>query len=237
MMVCFTSTGTPKLLYCGKWSCSICRKHNADEWAHITRYHLRHAPATLGKPRFWTFTLPSGVKTAAQGYSLLKTLWDNLRKELQRDQGKICYLAFVEGQGKRGGMPHFHVIIYAHVPKRYNKRKDKDKNIKDFAVHVGFGHQAKDEPITSGKAAAYVSKYVSKGTPDIPKYFRRVRPSQDWIRPPRAKKGSYIVRGIGENVTDYLLRVEQACELPMEDLLTRYRQANLQLEIERLSAS
>lgn len=236
MMVAFTKAGTAKLLYCGLWSCRICRKQNAQEWANDARHCIRHAPMKWGKPRFWTLTLPSRFKSAAQGYEEIKRLWGNMRKALERDQGKFPYLAFVEGQPKRGGMPHFHIIIYAHVPKRYQRRREAEKNIKDFAVHIGFGHQATDEKITSGKAANYVAKYVSKATPGMPKYFRRVRASQDWIRKPKPQKQQWLVRAIGESVEAYLLRVEAESNRSIDDLQADYSAMTSKMNYERLTA-
>lgn len=236
MMVAFTKAGTPKLLYCGKWSCRICRKQNAMEWADDARHCLRKAPMKWGKPKFWTFTLPSRITSVAQGYAEIKRLWDNMRQELKRDQGKFPYLAFVEGQPKRGGMPHFHVIIYAHVPLRYQRRREAEKNIKDFAVHIGFGHQAKEEKITSGKAANYVTKYVSKSTPGMPKYFRRVRASQDWIRKPKPAKQQWVVRARGEQVSDYLLRVEEVSGRSVDEIQADYSTMTERMNYERLAS-
>lgn len=231
--VCFTAHGAPKLLTCGKWSCPQCRKVLARQWAYITRYGIKHFEGKYGVALFWTFTLGSQFKTARAGYEALPKLWNKLRMAMQREHGVFVYLAFVEGQEKRGGMPHFHVITFQGVPRRWDKRKDKHKNIKDFAVHMGFGFMATETEITSSKASAYVSKYVSKGTPNIPRNFRRVRPCQDWPKPDKDSKLPYIVRSRKETLQDWLIRVQEASGRSLDDLLIDYVAASDQLEAER----
>jgi len=53
--------------------------------------------------------------------------------------------------------------------------------------------------------------------------------------PPDPPKKPYIVRSIGEQTTDYLLRVESHCQREMEDLLADYRAASIRMELERLT--
>lgn len=182
----------------------------------------------------WTLTMPDWYTKPEQAYKDLPKLWDTMRKEIQREQGKFAYLAVVEGQPHRSEMPHFHVITFGRVPVRYSKRKDRAKNIKDFAAHCGFGHQAKDEEITSGRAAAYVAKYITKDGKGMPKGFRRVRCSRNWLKQPKPELDPYIVRSIGEAIADYLIRVENTCGRPIDDLLTDYQTASTKLTLERL---
>lgn len=237
MMVAFTHGGQPRMLYCGKWSCKHCRAQNAKDCARDARYGITHGNKENFTPVFWTLTLGKPYYTAKQGYAALPRLWDALRKALQRAYGKICYLAFVEGQALRNGMPHFHVIIYARVPQGYSKRRDRSKWIKDFAVAMGFGHQAEEKPITSDGAAQYVAKYVSKSTPYMPKGFRRVRYSRNWVRAPRPVRQPYVVRSIGEPIEAYILRVEEISGRDVDDLIKDYQSASIQMQLERLDAS
>jgi len=118
------------------------------------------------------------------------------------------YMAFVEAQPKKRKMPHFHIITNVPAPYR----------IKDFAVHNGFGHQAKQDEITSQKAAYYVAKYVSKGDPNMPKKFRRVRTSQSWAKLPPYIGEKLYVKSRHETITDYLIRVSEATDKSIDEL-------------------
>lgn len=235
LMVCFTHEGKAKMIYCGLWSCKRCRARLAKEHARRVRHGVNRLVETGGRPLFWTFTLPPKYRRAKEGYSVLKRLWDSLSKAIRREQGTFQFAAFVEGQEKRGDMPHFHVVTFATVPRKWHKRKDPRKWIKDFAAHYGFGYQAEERLINSAQASAYVSKYVSKSTPNIPKNFRRVRYSQKWPKMPESAKKPYIVRSMGEPIQDYLLRVEQASNVDVETLLRDYQTTNTKMLIERLT--
>lgn len=232
--VCFTSDGKAKFLRCGQWHCKHCRGVLAREWARVVRFGMTELLASGGTPLFWTFTLGKRYKVPAEAYEHLKRLWDSLRKSIQREQGTFQYVAFVEGQPKRRNMPHFHVVTFASVPVKFRQRKDKRKWIKDFAAHYGFGHQAKEIPITTDAAAAYCAKYVSKATDGIPKYFRRVRTSQKWPIPPEPPTKPYIVRSAGESLDAYLLRVEEASGRDIDDLVRDYQHESVKMEVERL---
>jgi len=184
--------------------------------------------------RFWTLTLPPRYKTATQGYQAIPRMWYILSKIRQREYGQWSYIAFVEGQPLRGFMPHFHVITFNHIPKGDSKRTDPLKWIKDMAVRVGFGFQATDEIVTGKRASAYVVKYASKGTPDIPKNFRRVRASRNWPRPSDEKTDPYIVRAAAETIDAYLVRVADISGVPVQDIADGYQKADDKMRYERL---
>lgn len=148
-----------------------------------------------------------GYKHAGDAYRALPILWDALRKSIQRKALVWTYCAFVEGQTKRGGMPHFHIISLYKAPYR----------LKDLAFHYGFGYQAKEIEINGPKAASYVAKYASKGDKNIPRNFRRVRASRDWAALPELVSRPYIVPARGESLVDFLLRVaEETNQTPDE---------------------
>lgn len=202
----FNSEGNLHAVKCGQWSCVSCAKDLARLWAWRCRLHVEQANT---QAYFWTFTMGSRVRTAARGYAILPTLWDNLRKTVQRSCSDWSYCAFVEGQTHRGNMPHFHVISMISAPRR----------IKDLAVQCGFGYQATQTPINSQKAANYCAKYASKTNPATPKGFRRVRASQDWAKMPPYDGEPLIVRGKRELLSDYLLRVHWKTGVDIDDLL------------------
>lgn len=202
----FDNEGNLHAVQCGQWSCPTCAKHLARMWAWRCRLHVE---TTGGEAYFWTLTLRGKYHTAASGYKALPTLWDNLRKRIQRSQKNWSYCAFVEGQPQRDYMPHFHVISMSKSPKR----------LKDLAMECGFGYQAKEKLITSGQAANYCAKYASKTNPATPKGFRRVRASRDWTKLPDFEGEPLLVKAKSELLSDYLLRVHWVSGVPMDDLL------------------
>lgn len=219
----FSSKGKVVGVPCGKWSCEICRKQNAALWAWRARIQIERSDK---KYFVWTLTLGSKYTSPKLGYASLPKLWDNLRKTIQRIMNratgrtfKWSYLAFVEAQPKQRKMPHFHIITSMSYKQFKDARntiilKDKSKRkhkklyrLKDFAVHVGFGFEAYEDEITSSGAAHYVSKYVSKGDPSMPKNFRRVRASTGWAKLPEYEGDKLIVRARNETISHYVFRV------------------------------
>jgi hypothetical protein len=202
----FNQDGNLVAVRCGSWYCPHCMQKNAQLWAWRVRLHVasKHGPAY-----FWTFTLGRKYKTAPEGFAALPKLWDRLRKYLKRNiRGKWEYCAFVEGQPERGYMPHFHIISTRKCPRR----------IKDVAVWNGFGHQATQERVNSGRAAWYVSKYASKQSPITPTGFRRVRTSLGWAKLPERGAMALYVRASKESLQDYLTRVASETEIPLDAL-------------------
>jgi hypothetical protein len=182
---------------------------NARKWAWRAHYQLE----TDTRPcRFWTLTMPGSMPSVWRAFDALPTLWDAMRKTMQREHGSWLYLAFVEGQAQRNGMPHFHLLTYQPAPYR----------LKDLAAHLGFGYQAWDVLVNSGQAASYVSKYASKGDPVMPKNFRRVRCSRDWKALPNQSREPYIVRSPKETIEVYLERVSDRTNTPIDDVAARW---------------
>ena len=217
----FNSKGTIRAVPCGKWSCEVCRKKNAQMWGWRAQIHIDNATHTYW---CWTFTLGSKYKTRKQGYESLKRLWDNLRTVIRRNYSKSpsgatikwTYLAFVEEQPKKRKMPHFHILT--NIPSPYR--------IKDWAVFLGFGFEAYEDEVVGKQAARYVSKYVSKGGTDMPRGFRRVRSSQNWAKLPPFIGDRLIVKRNSESITDYLLRVADTTDTEIQDLWDRWRVAH-----------
>ena len=203
VMKCFKVTGSVTAIPCGSWSCPICSKANARKWAWRAMLQLDEDSRQC---RFWTLTMPGGMKSPAYAFAKLPSLWDALRKTIQRATGAWTYLAFVEGQVKRNGMPHFHVLSYAQSPYR----------LKDLAAHLGFGYQAYDVVVQSKQAAVYVAKYASKGDKAMPRGFRRVRASRDWHALPYVPHEPFIVPAKGEDLIHYFDRVAEETGLSID---------------------
>lgn len=209
--IAFTVSGKPTRMFCGKWSCPVCAKMNARQWSWRVRLHIHSSGRSWW---FITFTLRGSVTTVAQGYKLLPGLWDRMRKALQRfyKAEKWEYCAFVEGQPKRFGMPHFHIISSQPTPTR----------VKDYAMMHGFGYEASQSPITGDRAASYCAKYASKIDKRMPKNLRRVRVSRGWTRLPDRNMQAYIVRSRKEKLDEYVNRVSEVTGIPQEKITDIY---------------
>lgn len=212
IMKAFTSKGQIVTVYCGLWTCPRCQKQLARMWAWRTRIQVE---SNQGVAYFWTLTLRAKYRTPEQGFKALPKLWDTFRKIIQRYTGRFTYIAFVEGQPKRSHMPHFHIIVMKKSPKR----------LKDLAMQAGFGFEAYETRMNSGKAASYVSKYASKQSPVTPKNFRRVRASRDWAKLPDNGNDPYLVRSRKESMLEFLLRVEYVTGVDIEVLRQRWQDA------------
>lgn len=209
----FNKHGNVRPIYCGKWDCARCSRKNAKLWAWRAFIGVEKADHIAW---MWTLTMSGKIRSRKRAYDLLPKLWDTLRKALQRAfGGKFTYIAFIEGQPKRYGMPHFHIISHRKAPKR----------LKDMAHKAGFGYQAKERLIDGKGAAYYVSKYTSKGDGLMPKKFRRCRTSQDWPKLPPYEGEAYLVPSRKENTLDFILRVHGRTGVDVEALWERWDEA------------
>lgn len=215
----FNNDGKAVALFCGKWSCDRCRMALAKQWAWRASLHIANQNR---EAYFWTLTLRSNVRTAYQGFRVIPTAWDSLRKTMQRETGKWSYLAFVECHPKRSHIPHFHVLSLTAAPVVGSHR---EQPLKDLAYRSGFGYIALEETVASWKAAWYVAKYASKHDASIPRGFRRCRSSRDWEKLPEVDLPAYLVRAKSEHLWQFILRVADVTAVDPERLLGRFRVA------------
>lgn len=229
--ICFTKTGETRLLRCGKWSCPHCAKLLSKRWAKRVYQHIQEQQTVTAEnpladtKQFWfmTFTLKGKRLTTERAYVLIKKIWGKFRKQMQRKYREWQYVAFVEGQPKRQNMPHFHVISDCQPPARRNKHGIITKRaMHDYAHSLGFGYQADLSQVSGRKAAFYVAKYVSKQGTSVPKNFRRVRTSQDWLKLPENPERKYIVKSRGEGMGSFVSRVATETGLSEADVYTRF---------------
>jgi hypothetical protein len=235
VLVGFTTQGATRLIPCGQWSCRKCAKRLARRWAVRVRKHIENQPKKRNtKYYFVTLTLGSKYRNAAQGFTAIRRLWDKLRKRFQRAYPDWQYVAFVEGQPKRGGMPHFHIISdRPPLAKRNSKGEITKHNLHNWAVEMGWGHQADLDLLTGTKAASYVAKYATKQHPATPKGFRRVRASRDWTKLPNDPDRRLLVPARGEDIAHFILRVHEATGLPAEQLYSAWAEAQQMLVVEQ----
>lgn len=224
VIAAFRPTGEAVLIPCGLWSCPRCSRLLARKWARRVRLHIE---AHEGEWWFITLTFGSKYRTPEQAFRVLPKLWDAMRKEMQRRYPDWQFMAFVEGQAKnRGGMPHFHIISNRHPPSGRGRRGQWTKRgVHDWAVKRGFGFEADASPVDNHEAAAYVSKYASKGDPTMPRKFRRVRASRKWTKTPRDAEKRLIVPAKGETLINFLIRVQESTTLDLEELYQRWHEA------------
>lgn len=233
--VAFTKDAEATLIYCGQWRCPHCAKRLAGKWAKRAELGLAGMVETgEGDAWFLTLTLGSQFVTSQDGFMAIPKLWDTTRKAYQRWYGSFVYLAFVEGQNKRGGMPHFHILSTVPPPTRRGRRGYVTKRgVHDFAVAFGWGYQAALEIVTGSQAAVYVAKYASKGDPSMPRNFRRVRASRDFPQLPDIGGSPLLAPAYEEDIAHYLARVADITGAEPEALYKRWQEAQLQLREER----
>lgn len=165
---------------CKRWNCPVCAPINAYRWAIEVANGVQALFAAGVLPKFLTITQGSNVKTPQYAYEILHSQWSKFQSRWRRWCDELgvpmFYAAFVEGQTRRDGMPHFH-IISGFIP-------DKEL-VRDWVVRSGFGYQiALHDMKPNSGAAWYVSKYSTKSSDakDMPKGFRRCRLSENWPR-------------------------------------------------------
>lgn len=205
---------------CGQWKCPVCAPINALEHAIRTLNGVQALRAAGVQCQFVTLTQPGNVRTREFAYAILSEQWDNLRNRwsyaLKRSGLPFIYAAFVEGQQRRGGMPHFHIVA-AFAPKLPVLRK--------IAVESGLGYQIDRQDIKpSAGVAWYVSKYSTKSTDSaaMPKGFRRCRYSENWpkmLLRSEVEHEQAIVKQRNESVSMWALRAAMHFPLKPEELV------------------
>jgi len=205
---------------CKQWACPVCAPINAYHEA-ITVANGVYALFAAGvRPTFATITQPPAVKTPEFAYKILADQWDGFRNRWQYWSGKAgvpnYYAAFVEGQSRRAGMPHFH-IIGSGMPDKETMRK--------WAVESGMGYEVDLQPVRPGAGAAwYVSKYSTKSSDAalMPDRFRRVRYSRDWPRMifrADLEESTAVVKQPDESYAAWSIRASLSCAASPGDLL------------------
>jgi hypothetical protein len=226
-LVGFTRGGDAKLIPCGMWSCTGCARRLARKWARRAYLHIEAKSETGASFYFYTLTLGSAYRyDVERGFRSLPTLWGALRKDISRKKGNFEYLAFVEGQPERRGMPHFHILMDCEPPAERNKGGKITKHaLHNYAVKRGFGYETDLSLVGSKLASFYVCKYASKQHEAIPSGFRRVRCSQTWTKLPIDPFRRLLVRAYLESIADYIDRVNYCSGVPHEELYNRYANA------------
>lgn len=160
---------------CKKWGCNYCGAQRSAWFAVLAAHGHSTLTGEGKKVMFWTVTSHRSIRTLAKGIFVWRKAWPKLRKRLQRVASEVAYASIPE-QHKDGSL-HIHLLVAAEVSERW---------CKDNAAQTGLGYIGEYEQVRSaGKAAWYVSKYLTKESHQLkwPKYFRRVNTSRNWPRP------------------------------------------------------
>lgn len=165
---------------CKKWACEYCARQRSA-WFAVLAAHGHSVLESEGKQvMFWTVTSHRKIRTLKKGIYVWRQAWPKLRKRLQRVEQNVAYASIPE-QHKDGSL-HIHLLVAAKVSERW---------CKDNAAQTGLGYIGEYEQVrTAGKAAWYVSKYLTKDSHKLewPKFFRRVNTSRNWPRPEPLEK-------------------------------------------------
>lgn len=163
---------------CKRWDCPVCAPINALFWAIEVADGMNKLFEKGVKLWFITITQSGKVKTVAHAYKILHHQWgkfqNRARRWCEKNGIEMYYAAFVEGQERRQGMPHFHIIASFGPTER---------ELKEWAVKSGLGFKVDIQACSSKTGTAwYVSKYSTKSSDAkvMPKGFRRCRLSQNW---------------------------------------------------------
>lgn len=235
----FNKNGKTKLIYCGQWSCPQCAKRLSRKWAQRIKEHIQKGE--IDNETQWymlTLTLGSRYTDPTNAYKALRKLWNRLRMAINRSNSdhKWQYAAFVEGQPKRQSMPHFHIIMDIQPPAGRNKKSEITKHaLHNWTNSMGWGYQSDLGRVNHDKAAAYVAKYVSKGSAMVPRGFRRVRVSMGWTKLKVDPARRLIVMRRGESVIDYILRVGEFTGIDHNDLINAYFEGKQALALANLT--
>jgi hypothetical protein len=156
-----------KPLPCERWSCNYC--------APFRRLRLI-AQAASGEPnKILTLTVNAAVgNNPTERRAMLHDAWKRLVKRILRRYKwkRLPYMAFIEKTQK--GEPHLHILLRCDfIPQRWISAQMKDM----IGSPIVWIEQVKG----TGKAIAYVTKYVGKA----PAQFgtaKRYWMSRDWIK-------------------------------------------------------
>lgn len=217
-----TQDGTVFPIRCKRWACPICAPINALHEAIRTANGVSALRGAGLLVKFVTFTQLGKVKTPEFAYRILDSQWDKFRNRWQywaREQGvPNFYAAFVEGQSRRAGMPHFHILATS-LPKAYR--------VKLWGIRSGLGYMCDVQAVgPSSGVAWYVSKYSTKSTDAqyMPHGFRRVRYSEDWpkmIFQSDLSEGESVVKEPRESYAHWLLRAVAAFDVDPDETMSQ----------------
>lgn len=165
---------------CKQWTCSYCAMINRKQWnARL----IDHINKIGGKWCWFTITAHSGHRGANNSINNLRGAWDILMKRMKRKFGKFDYCRVYEAH--KDGSYHCHAVASFHFDD-IKTRKQKDGRevnysqwMKKQAKDLGIGWYTHADNIAEsmhgGYVASYITKYITKLTPEQKKDIGRIR--------------------------------------------------------------
>lgn len=142
---------------CDTWDCPICARIKAN------RYKVRLIPLFERQPLYFytlTFYHKKDPFTVWKNISLC---WNRFRTAAAKRYGSFNYVRVLEHHHK-SPYPHLHIIADKHFEATWLGAE---------AIASGFGYQIDSQVVTGRGAAAYISKYLTKGWTDA--YCKQIR--------------------------------------------------------------
>ena len=160
---------------CDTWSCDECSKRMSSKWSMRASMGARDMITQGQCVDFVTVTSHEKLKTFSQCNYVWPSAWKKLYSRLMYAYTSDCraqYLLVPERH--KDGRLHVHALWNFTVTHAWLKKN---------ARSCGLGYQCDVKSVKNGlNAARYVAKYLSKSLgDDVPKRFRRVRTSRNWI--------------------------------------------------------
>lgn len=157
---------------CKLWSCPECAQKTKTRVAARAGRGAEYF-AAIGYPvQFTTLTMNRYTRSRDGSIRIWRNAWPRLRKRMARRCDELHYGVFPEQH--QDGTMHIHLLETSGLTERF---------FKDHSASVGAGYMAKTEAVeNSGRAVAYVTKYMAKAisVTDWPKNFHRYRYSRQW---------------------------------------------------------
>lgn len=157
---------------CKLWSCPECAEIRKTRVASRAWRGANNFEQVGFPVQFTTLTCHQNVRSRDESIKRWRECWPRLRKRCGRACDEFHYGVFPEQH--KDGTVHVHLLETTGLSERW---------FKDNCAAIGLGFMAKVKPIQNpGKAAKYVTKYMSKAIAitDWPKGFHRYRFSRQW---------------------------------------------------------
>lgn len=232
------ATGQQKLVC---WKCRSWR-HQGECARQVARKDFARISEAFGREKpeslvYLVLTLDTGKDesrglTAITAYRTLVRRWQSLRQWLQRNFGKVGYVATVEQH--KSAWPHLNVVVSCEDFAKAIRDEDKKNGIapgwlKGAAVRAGFGYRAWAEaPRDQRELAGYLVKLAHREsltgevvkTTQLPIFSppgtRRLRSSRGFLPPSTTSTGEWT----GE-LMKYSLELAQNLEAEREKLVAK----------------
>lgn len=144
-----TPVGTCYVRYiarCGSRFCWDCSQIKARSWQKKIIASFKNSHCIMV-----TLTFPSSAPDPVLSPLYYSRAWEHFLKRLRRRYPDLRFARIVELTAN--GRPHFHVLIDQYVPQKY---------VSWAFAHCGGGSIADCRYIQPGRAARYVTKYITK---------------------------------------------------------------------------